>query len=208
MSTIQISRARPEHAAIGAAMISNPSVGVSATSKLIEQRLRDLTLPTPTFSGNRSIPTKNLDEQLYDALAAFKIHTASVAMHLDPEWRNRLFSQLNNLLGAEDWQPDDSPPSLASFSTFLRMLVLLRPVRRPGLGATSDGLLIAAWTHGEDRLTVECLPQDIARWNLALTIEGERERAAAITPVGRLNEVLRPYAPQRWFLDGSNVSPR
>jgi hypothetical protein len=208
MTTVQISRARPEHAAIGATMISKPSVGVSAASKLIEQRLRDLTQPTPTFSGNRPIPAKDLDEQLYDALAAFKIHTASVAMHLDHEWRNRLFGQLDNLLGAEDWQPDDLPPSLASFSTFLRMLVLLRPARRPGVGATSDGMLIAAWTEGEDRLTVECLPQDIARWNLAVTIEGERERAAAITPIGRLNEVLRPYGPQRWFLDGSNISPR
>jgi hypothetical protein len=191
---------------MGAAVISQSSVGIGATSKLIEQRLSHLAQPTPTFSGRRPTPAKNLDELLYDALAAFKVHTASVAMHLDHDWRSRLFGQLDNLLAAEDWQPDDLPPSLASFSTFLRMLVFLRPARRPGLGATSDSLMIAMWTKGEDRLTVECLPKDIARWHLAVTIEGERERAAAITPVGRLSDVLRPYDPQRWFLNDNHLS--
>jgi hypothetical protein len=178
------------------------------TSQLIDKRLRDLAVPTPTFSGQPATLAKNLDEQLYDALAAFKIQTASVAMHLDRDWRSRLFGQLNNLLDVENWQSEDLPPSLASFSTFLRMLVFLRPARRPGLGATSDGLLIATWTKADDRLTVECLPQDRVRWHLAVTIQGECERAAGITPISRLDEVLRPYGAERWFSNADNLSAR
>jgi hypothetical protein len=205
MNDLQILPARPEAAAIGRAMISAPSAGIGVTSKFIEQRLQDFKIPTPTFAGHPPVPAKSLEERLYDALAAFKVRTASVAMHLDHDWRSRLFLQLDSLLASDDWEVDDPPPSQASYSTFLRMLILLRPDRRPGLGATTDGNLIAAWTSGDDRLTIECMAQDFARWHLAVTIEGERERAAGITPLSRLRTVLTPYAPQRWFNHGNNL---
>jgi hypothetical protein len=208
MSNVQISRTRPDAAAIGSAMISAPSLGTSAVSKFIEQRLQEITRPTPTFSGLRPVPAKSLEERLYDSLAEFKVRTALVAMHLDHNWRSRLFRQLDSLLASADWEVEDQPPTLASYSTFLRMLTLLQPDRRPGLGATSDGDLIAAWTSGDDRLTIECLAHDIARWHLSVTIAGERERAAGITPLPRLRDVLNPYSPQRWFEHGDSVSPR
>jgi hypothetical protein len=198
MSAIQVVRGRPEYDHIGRALISTPSAGVGGISKLIAEKLKDFTKPTPTFAGTRPQPNST-ESQLYDALAAFKVRTATVAMHLDLDWRCRLFQQLDSLLTVADWEADDRPPSLSSFSTFLRMLILLRPDRRPGLGATSDGILIATWTSDHDRLTIECLSDDITRWQLAVTIDGERERAAAITPLTRLKEVLTPYGPQRWF---------
>jgi hypothetical protein len=173
-------------------------------SQFIKQKLDDLAAPTPTFSGVR-IAAKGLDEQLYDALAAFKIRTAAVAMHLDRDWRVKLFGQLDSLLALADWEAEDLPPTIESFSTFLRMLTLLRPQRRPGLGATSDGRLIAAWTVGDDRLTIECLPKDLVRWHVSVTIDGERERAAAETPLPRLAAVLRPYGPERWFQNADHV---
>jgi hypothetical protein len=207
MSIVQISRSRPDAAVIGTAFISTPSLGVSRTSKFITEMLADFARPTPTFSGSRTATPKSLQEQLYEALAAFKIRTATVAMHLDREWRSRLFAQFDSLLATENWEVEDSPPSLDSFSTFLRMLVLLQPDRRPGLGATHDGVLIAAWTSGDDRLTIECLPKDVVRWHLSVTIDGERERAAAIMPLQRLSSVLLPYSPQRWFNYADNISP-
>lgn len=202
MNAIQIHKLRPDAATIGRTSISFPSMGTSAVSELINKKLEALAAPTPSFSGVR-IAAKGLEEQLYDALAAFKIRTASVAMHLDREWRTRLFGQFDGLLALADWEAEDAPPTINSFSTFLRMLTLLRPQRRPGLGATSDGHLIATWTVGDDRLTVECLPKDIVRWHLSAMIDGERERAAAETPLARLEAVLRPYDPSRWFQNGN-----
>ena len=160
--------------------------------------------PTPSFSGIR-IAAQGLDEQLYDALAAFKIRTAAVAMHLDRDWRAKLFGQLDSLLALADWEVDDAPPTIDFYSTFLRMLTMLRPQRRPGLGATADGRLIAAWTIGDDRLTIECLPKDVVRWHLSVTIDGERERASAETPLPRLAAVLRPYDPGRWFQNANHL---
>jgi hypothetical protein len=205
MTSLQIYQARQNTGGIGIPLIHMPTLGIGGTSDFMAKRLEELRKPTPTFVGQGTAPSKTLDERLYDALASFKTRTAFVAMHLDREWRSRLFHQFDSLLAVEDWQIEDLPPSLESFSTFLRMLVMLRPDRRPGLGATEDGVLIATWTSGEDRLTIECMPKDLARWHLAVTIRDERERAAAITPLARLSEVLQPYAPQRWFADGNDV---
>jgi hypothetical protein len=149
--------------------------------------------------------SSSLQECLYDALASFKVRTATVAMHIDREWRDRLFKQLDSLLSADDWEAEDLPPTLASFSTFLRMMTFLKPDRRPGLGATSDGRLIATWSEGNDHLTMECLPKDTIRWHLSAQIGEDRERAAAISPVQRLAAVLAPYDPSRWFIHGNHV---
>jgi hypothetical protein len=207
MSALQIQRTRPEPNIIGRASVLLPSPALSDVSKDIAQRLKHLMDPTPTFSGERTAPARNLEERLYDALAAFKVRTSVVAMHLDRDWRARLFRQLDSLLAVVDWEADDEPPSIGSFSTFLRLLILIRPERPPGLGATSGGNLIAAWTVGNDRLTIECQPQDFVRWNLSALIDGERERSAAVTPLRRLREVLGPYRPEHWFRNGNKISP-
>jgi hypothetical protein len=111
------------------------------------------------------------------------------------------------LLAAEDWDVSDQPPSVESFSTFLRMLIFLKPLRRPGLGASSDRTVVASWTTGNDRLTMECLPDDGIRWHLSVLIDDNRERAAGLTPVQRLANVLAPYQPDRWF-NADNVPAR
>ena len=142
---------------------------------------------------------KPLPEKLYDALARVKLLMAQVAMHLDTEWRSRIFEQLDDLLDAEDWHEDDDPIKASSFETFLRMIIFHNPSRRPGFGVSNRGYLIAAWTSGSDRLTTEFLPNDTVRWVLSCEFDGETERAAGETPVRRLMEVLAPYSPLRWF---------
>ena len=148
-----------------------------------------------------SIADTPLPEKLYDALARVKLLTAQVAMHLDAEWRSRIFEQLDDLLDVEDWHEDDDPVKAASFETFLRMIIFHNPPRRPGFGVSNRGYLIAAWTSGLDRLTIEFLPNDTVRWALSCEIDGETERAVGETQVRRLLKVLAPYSPSRWFAD-------
>jgi hypothetical protein len=184
-------------------------MATSVAARALENRLRPMTDPTPAFSGmdTRAYSQKSMEEQLYDALAAFKMRTATIAMHLDRNWRDKLFTQLDSLLGADSWEKDDLPPALGSFSTFIRMLLFLKPDRRPGLAATSDGHLIATWSKHDEHLTMECFPNDLVRWHLTAIINEEKEPAAAITPVARLAEVLSPYHPARWFANDDNVHP-
>ena len=185
----------------------SPSSGVSDTSGDIEKLLKDLIPPAPSaktvlpFVPGHAVRQKSLDELLFDTLADFKIHTAKVAMHLERGQRDKLFSQFDSLLDAEEWDKDDTPPSLESFKSFLRLLLMIKPSRKPGLGATSDGRIIAAWTSGRDRLTIECLSDDTVRWVLSRTLNGQRERAAGETKLQRVNTVLGPYDPECWFSD-------
>lgn len=201
MSVVQIERRQA-----GLTSTALPIAGFSKSSALIAERLKNLRRPTPSVIPSNFPPKKTIEEQLYDALASFKLRTAAVAMHLDRDWRHRLFRQFDSLLAVEDWDIADHPPSVESFSTFLRMLIFLKPERRPGLGASSDGTVIASWSDGNDRLTMECLKADVIRWHLSVTIDGEPERAAALTPVQRLASVLAPYQPSRWFKHADNVS--
>jgi hypothetical protein len=183
-----------------------PSQAVGPVSQLIEGQIANVREPSPTFSGQPVARPKTVNEQLFDALAQFKIRTSQVAMHLDREWRSKLFAQFDSLLSVEDWEPLDEPPTIKSFATFLRLVIFLKPERRPGLGATSKGEMIATWSVGSDQLTIECLPQDLVRWNVSVTIGDDRERAAGITPVSRLPAVLAPYVPDRWFSDVHSLS--
>src|ERR1700735_1244401 len=49
---------------------------------------------------------KSAGEPLFDALAAAKILTSQVAMHLDEGWRDKLFRQLDSLHDPAEWEQD------------------------------------------------------------------------------------------------------
>jgi hypothetical protein len=164
----------------------------------------------PSPASLRSTPRLAPDEQpletrLFNALAAVKILTAQVAMHLDGEWRRKLFGQLDSLHDPEEWESSDEPVSQSSFATFLKAILSIRPERRPGLGLSHSGNLIAAWTTRRDRLTIEFLPNDRVRWVLARYRDTEEEpaRYAGHTHVSELVEGLSPHHPEHWFSDAS-----
>ena len=146
------------------------------------------TLTTEVFNGNKST-----EELLYDALAAAKIYTSQVAMHMDRIWRDKLFKQLDSLLDPEEWVEEDVPLQRASFATFLKVMFLFKPNRRPGLGLSATGNLIGAWTEDDCQLTIECLSSDIVRYVFSHSIEGDFERTAGETTVSRLCAVLAPF---------------
>jgi hypothetical protein len=198
--------ARPQHAR---PPLSIPSTGAGTDAAWIKQATAQAIsvsqLPSPSVIPRQSVSLAqrgiSLEEQLYNSRAACKIKTAAVAMHLDHQWRTRFFAQLDSLLSYEDWDKADLPISEDSFTTLLRLLLLIRPKRRAGLGASGDGHIIAMWTVENDRLTVECLPADEVRWIVLREIAGDRESAAGQTSLPRLPEVLQPYASERWFSD-------
>ena len=144
---------------------------------------------------------KPLELRLFDALASAKILTSQVAMHLDQNWRNKLFHQIDFLHDPAEWELGDEPLREASFSTFLKAILNIKPERRPGLGLSSEGNLIAAWTKDSDRLTIEFLPSERVRWVLSRKAEDDIERFAGETRVGRLFDGLKSFNPEHWFGD-------
>lgn len=187
-----------EHALTGSPWHAQFSTAFSNETTLLERRISELRSPASPASLIVSAQ-KSLEERLFDATANVKILTAQVAMHLDREWRDKLFAQLDSLHNVEDWDRDDEPVRTGSFATFLKAVIQIKPQRRPGLGLSHNGHLIASWTVGKDRLTIEFLPNDNVRWVLARCVGNDMERFASHTSVSRLITSLAPYNPDYWF---------
>lgn len=175
------------------------SAAFSEDTRTIERHVNALLNPPSPASLTSLLAERPLEERLFDATANVKILTSQVAMHLEREWRDKLFRQLDSLHDPAEWEPDDEPIQQASFATFLKAIVQIKPQRRPGLGLSHGGHLIAAWSAGPDRLTIEFLPNDRVRWVIARYRDGESEHYAGQTAVSRLADGLAPYDPKYWF---------
>jgi hypothetical protein len=91
-----------------------------------------------------------------------------------------------------------------SRETFLKAILTIKAERRPGLGLSPTGNLIAAWTTARDRLTIEFLPNDRVRWVLARYRDtDEPARFAGQTDVSELVDGLAPHPPEHWFSHAS-----
>ncbi|THD38304.1 MAG: hypothetical protein E7773_00690 [Sphingomonas sp.] len=147
-------------------------------------------------------PSKSVGEHLFDALAEAKIWTSKVAMHLDLATRDRLFRQLDVLHEAEEWPATDQPITLDSYKSLVRAILYHKINSRPGLSLMPEGNIIAVWNDGDDRLTIEFLPANRARWLVVNATPKGAERTAGTTPLERLRDVLAPYGAERWFDGG------
>ena len=103
----------------------------------------------------------------------------------------------------------DAPTGLPSAIIDLRtprILLILRGKRRPGLAAGTNGTIIATWTVGENRLTLQCQPGDSVRWIVTQIIDGQPDTAAGQTTVAHLMQRLQAFNPEQWFTDEGRQS--
>jgi hypothetical protein len=156
--------------------------------------------PTQTFG--QPLHQRSLSEQLFVALADAKIWTSKLAMHLDRSARDRLFRQLDLLHDEEEWAPEDKPVNLASYKTLVRAILYHQVDSRPALSLMPNGNLLALWRDGDDKLTVEFLPDNRTRWFVQCNSDSGPERVTGTTPLERLRTVLQPYGAERWFDGG------
>lgn len=192
------------HAAINfdnegwASVISEKTRGLSTELAKLRSPMSPSMMPTLS-STTISIGNQSLDEKLFNATSEVKVLTSQVAMYLDPDWRSKLFGQLDSLHEVDEWDDRDLPVKKESFSTFLKAICDIRPKKRPGLGLTPSGQLIASWTNGPNRLTIEFLDNGRVKWVISRQIEGESEQFVGHTQVTRLSESLKPYQATDWF---------
>lgn len=159
--------------------------------------------PAQAFSLNPRLSagaTGSWEEALLRARAVCKFEARKFAMLFDPDWHTRLFRQLDMLMDVEEWDPADMPVTRDSFATLLRLLMILRRMRRPGVGIAYGGNIVATWSIDSlDRLAVECLPNDRVRWIVTRRLEEGSESAAGETILDRLIGNLKPYNPEHWL---------
>jgi len=143
--------------------------------------------------------TSVLGENVFNALAAAKVWTSNIAMHLDREARDRYFRQIDLLHDDEEWVDGDQPLQLESYKGFVRFMLMVRGKAKPALALSSKGQLIAVWRLDADRLTIEFSSGNAAEWVVSHRIEERTERAAGSTTLSRLLANLEPYRAKEWF---------
>jgi hypothetical protein len=174
--------------------------------------IADLIESRPNVSGgSRAKPASPssakspVDERLAERLLSFKRMISPVSRYLDQNWRAELLETLDRLFDLEDWDADFAMPEAYSFATFLRLIIHVHPTKRPGLGMSARGHMLASWSRGRDRIVIECLANDELRWVLSQSIEGCRESAAGKNRIQRLTDLIEGYEPDRFFKDGDKI---
>lgn len=141
----------------------------------------------------------SIEDRLFYAKADAKIFTSRVAMRIQDTWKKQLYRQLDSVLDADEWMEGDEPLAIGSYQTFLRLMFVLRPVIRPGIGLTSEGHLMATWQADNARLTIYCFADDALRYVLSHAVDGKRETHAGDASIERLLAVISPFQPEQWF---------
>ncbi len=172
---------------------------MSAQTKEIESRIQQLRSPMAPSMRPLQEHEKSLEEKLFDATAGVKVMTSQVAMYLDSQWRSKLFNQIDLLHDLDEWDQGDEPLQRESFATFLKAICELKPKKRPGLGLTPSGQLIAAWTAGSSRLTIEFLGENRVKWVISRMIDDEIEHYVGDSTVDRLAAGLGSHRTEEWF---------
>lgn len=175
-----------DHDFTGAAPVATASLMANDQDP---QRVQSLAKPKPS----------SLAELLFEATAAAKVWTSHVAMRLDRETRDRFFRQLDRLHDIEEWVDDGKPLDLCSYKTFVRSIIFLKLDEKPALALMTNGNLLAIWTRGESKLSIEFRANDAVRWVLAEPGEGRIDRVAGDTGFSRLRSELALRGSENWF---------
>lgn len=172
-------------------------VGTKALFQSVEEK--NFTASSASLASAPAI--KSTEERLFDAKACAKIYTAQVevAMRINENWRKQLFRQIDSVLDADEWMVGDEPLTPESYQTFLRLMFVLQPRIKPGLGMTSDGNLMAIWQAGDARLTIYCFGDDDLRYVLSYVEDGKRRTAAADASIFNIRKLLAAFEPDQWF---------
>lgn len=142
------------------------------------------------------------EHRLFSARSAAKIHVSKIAMHLNAAQRIALFSKLDALLDADDWDGEDIILKPESFVSYIRFFVLNERLRDHSYGISHEGHFLTGWAFGESKITLEFFENDQVRWSIYRKEEEYEETAVGRSVITRIKTVLAPYEAQDWLVDG------
>ena len=78
-------------------------------------------------------------------------------------------------------------------------MLVLRSKRRPGIGVSLTGDIVAMWTVGANRLTFQCHADDWVTWIISRVVDDETHTAAGRTTLPLLFAAIGAFNPEQWF---------
>lgn len=143
----------------------------------------------------------SVEQQLWDNRAKLKEITAQYAICLiEPKLRNKFFAQIDWLLNSEHWDEDDRLADTEAFKTLVKFILNAKPINAPYLGLSDNGNILASWINNDNKISLECMPNNNVKWFISCVFSGKKERVGGEAPsLERLLAVIRPFQNAGWF---------
>jgi hypothetical protein len=143
----------------------------------------------------------SIKERLWNNSAELKVLTSWYSLHhLNAEFKNQFFSQIDWLLDSEDWDEDDLLANEKSFVTLIKFILNSNPKQAPFLTLTDSGNLVGTWINKENKFRLECFENDSTNWFVSIQENDGYERAMGESrSIKRLIDSVKPYKAGGWF---------
>lgn len=182
----------------------NDDLGSSNFSPTRSQRAvpPDIDGVRPVSAGVRNFATRegSVDEDIFNNLAALKVQTSELAMHLRRNDRDSIFAEIDYLLDPAEFDTkEDCLIDNGAFRSYLRFLTYSPQARPATLGVGAGGEVIAVWIGDNNAnkrtLSVEFMADDHVKCSFIHVTDQQQilEAASYIGAIKRLDDVLQPY---------------
>lgn len=180
-------------------LIPSSVFGLSVNTLASEKQLVKLKNSTTPANSFKPTQVTSLAEVLFDVSAYAKIQISQVSMHINEDFKNSLFRQIDNLLDSDEWDPDDKLMQRDSFKWFLKAILDLAPEKSPSLGISNKGNVLSAWVKERNKLILEFFPSGLAQWSITTRTDEFEEFSSARVSVQLLKEKLAKFNTDFWF---------
>jgi hypothetical protein len=126
----------------------------------------------------RSSPLQSIDATIFNSLVELKVGVAQYAMHLSPEIRAKIFSDLDEIINVEDWYEEDALPRFSSFRDFLKWTIYSKRFNWTSIGISDEGNILVAWKSTKALLTARYDGEGRVWWTATIYSDEENNFAA------------------------------
>ena len=184
------------------ALISTPSLfdfsrfGPDASNKRFDPGLTQGTLQQnltsiPAIAGKSVTQASNqsqevhktFSEKVFDHAVLLKVLLAQYTMHLNNQFRERTFLEIDRLLNDQDWYEEDTFPNEPSFRSFVSWSIYTSEFDWTSLGISNDGNTLVAWKAGESLITANFTKEEFVRWTARISSKTGSSHIAGSSPI-------------------------
>lgn len=178
----------------GAVSTSAPEIGAASSSFL---KAGGETL----ISTSRPLLSNDNRTESAATLSAVLALLSEYSVHLDPKIRAGLLAQTRMIFDPNDWDDEETHPSIDSFRSMVKCIVELSPGIRPNLGVTDDGQMIAMWFNKSSKAVLEFFANDRMRWLVSYPDDGTVGRASGMESIAVVRAIVVAHQV-RGLVDG------
>lgn len=136
-------------------------------------------------------PFKTLKERLDDSKLNWDGMIKEHSSNLEKKMIQHLNTEFNNIVVADEWLDEHTPPTESSMRTFFKLIEKLNPKLLPEVGCDDDGRLTMSWYLNDQLSSFTCLPNDLIWWHVKYERKKKIEYSVGQCELRKLDQNLK-----------------